>query len=470
MSSGPGLSDAIPNRYAGPQVNLVPIQVFPREPLSTDKKYPIGQVVILGKDPSSGTQGDLWYLAKFAAGVADWRILSASGGSVTDLRDQVNTLVTPTNDGYIDIDGAVVANGANPSGIPLETVGSTNTLTIQQQVASAIAGAPADKNDAGICSFDNTAFSVDANGYVTLTGGAGPAVDSVNVDFNTAPGTDPVVATAGGVISIAGATVASGANASAPVATHSRAANAFNIEVQVGADRTGAPANKFDAGLVSFNDTQFVTDSNGYTSLVGGADLPGIQTLTSDDPTAVGPDGSGNVTCTGEAVANATNAKPLFVDAGANALNWEIQVATEITGAPADKNDAGICSFDDLDFTVDTNGYVSLVEKFTWTEVAINTSMAVNTGYILNDGASHDLLLPSTAVAGDTVKIIRKGAGGCVITQGASQVIHFNTSATTVGAAGTLTSSNQWDAITIVCVTANTTWVVMESSGMWTAA
>src|SRR3990167_4317918 len=63
MSSGPGLSDAIPNRYAGPQVNLVPIQVFPREPLSTDKKYPIGQVVILGKDPSSGTQGDLWYLA-----------------------------------------------------------------------------------------------------------------------------------------------------------------------------------------------------------------------------------------------------------------------------------------------------------------------------------------------------------------------------------------------------------------------
>ncbi len=62
----------------------------------------------------------------------------------------------------------------------------------------------------------------------------------------------------------------------------------------------------------------------------------------------------------GSTVANATNAQPLFTTGSGNTVTAEIQVATEITGAPGDKNDAGICSFDDASFAVDADGYVTL--------------------------------------------------------------------------------------------------------------
>ncbi|MFO7800502.1 MAG: hypothetical protein R6V22_12105, partial [Rhodohalobacter sp.] len=87
-----------------------------------------------------------------------------------------------------------------------------------------------------------------------------------------------------------------------------------------------------------------------------------IDTITGDDATPVSPDGNGNLNFTGEAVANATNAKPIYFDgdAGTNTQNAEIQVTTAVTGAPGDKLDAGIASFDDEAFLVDSDGYVEL--------------------------------------------------------------------------------------------------------------
>lgn len=336
---------------------------FPRAPTGTDTKNKnTGErfnTLTYALDTSTG---DLWYLAAFNAGVADWRKLADAEGAVTTLLDQVDAQVDPNTSGQINVDGSTVNNAANPSGIPLETVAGTNTLTIQQQVATARTGAPGDKNDAGICSFDDTAFSVDGDGYVTLAGGSGPAVDSVDVDFNTAPGTDPVVPTAAGVMQIYGNTVTNGTNAAAPVATHSRAANQFHVDVQLAADRTGAPANPNDAGMCSFDDTEFVVDANGYVSLVGASGAPAIQKIDGDGGGAVGPNASGTVFYFGQVVANGTRAKPLWTEdtPGSNQMDFELQVATARTGAPGDKLDAGIASFDDTYFTCDTDGYVSL--------------------------------------------------------------------------------------------------------------
>lgn len=322
------------------------------------------------------------------------------------------------------------------------------------QVGAAITGAPADANDAGLASFDDTMFTVDANGFVQLAG-VGLAVDSLLVDAFTAPGTQPVVPDGAGQITIAGSVVAA---QSVPVRSHSTAANSVTLEVQVASTVPAVPGNKNAAGLVQPNSAQFSVDADGYmtliggslaidsqsgddgvvifpaatgnfgwqgltvanathtkpvyfkdsaiantidldvqlgvavaatpgdsndagllcvndaqftvdatsgmASLVGGANLPAIQTLTSDDPTIVGPDASGNIDITGEAVANATNAKPVFVDAGANALNVEVQVAAAITGAPGDKLDAGLSSYDDSAFTVDADGYVQLANPY----------------------------------------------------------------------------------------------------------
>lgn len=196
--------------------------------------------------------------------------------------------------------------------------------------------------------------------WIIIGGATTQPIDSIGVQFNTSPGVDPVLPDVAGLVSIDGNVVASGTNASTPVATHSRALNAFDLDVQVSSAVAPTPSDTNDVGLCSFDNTQFNVDANGFVSLVGGGIA--VDSLTGDDSTEVGPDGAGNIDVTGEAVANASNVKPLYIDgdAGTNSLNWEIQVAAAVTGAPGDKNDAGIASFDDQAFLLNSDGYVEL--------------------------------------------------------------------------------------------------------------
>ena len=352
-------------------LSKAPKYVYPRPPTTSDKKdpltntyYEIGSFWVIGHNRqsgipvASGTEGAIWYLSEFdASGDAIWIPFSSGGGTppLLKMRDQVNAEASPTAAGLFDLDGSTVANGANPSGIPLETVSGTNKMDFQLQVATERTGAPGDKNDAGICSFDDTAFSVDADGYVTLAGGAGPAIDTMTGDDSVAVSPDGA-----GNFNWIGNTVANATHAKPVYFKDSSTANAEDLDVQVSAAITGAPGDSNDAGLCSFNDTQFTVTSDGYVALAGGADLPSIQTLTGDDSVATGPDASGNMDIQGLAVANATNAKPLYFNGGTNSEVAEIQVATEIASAPGDKNDAGICSFDSADFAVDDDGFVTL--------------------------------------------------------------------------------------------------------------
>src|SRR5271170_6282851 len=116
----------------------------------------------------------------------------------------------------LEVLGTIVASHS----IPLETTGSGNTLTIVTQYASAAATSVA--TNAGMASFDSTDFTVDASGYVTLSGSA--AIESFEVDTFTAPGTNPVVPTGLGLITITGGQVASGTTSNV-IRTISLAAN-----------------------------------------------------------------------------------------------------------------------------------------------------------------------------------------------------------------------------------------------------
>ena len=193
---------------------------------------------------------------------------------------------------------------------------------------------------------------------LVLGPGSGTATVQFDIDANTAPGTDPTLPTGAGAVTISGSAVAAH---SVPVETHSRAANAFNIEVQVGSAVTGAPGNTNAAGIVQFDDTQFSVNSDGYVSLIGGG--AAIDTMTGDAGGAISPDGAGNIDIQGVTVANAANAKPVFVQGtgGSNLLEVDVQVGVARTGAPVNSNDAGLVSFDDTAFSVDANGYVSLI-------------------------------------------------------------------------------------------------------------
>lgn len=111
--------------------------------------------------------------------------------------------------------------------------------------------------------------------------------------------------------------------------------------------------------------------------------------------------------------------------------------------------------------TIGTSGFAS----FSWTTASINTSMAINTGYITLGAGVLTMTLPTTAAVGSVIRIAGQGAGGWSIAQSAGQTIHFGSSNTTTGAGGSLSSTNRYDSVELVCSVANLDFVVVSCIG-----
>ncbi len=92
-------------------------------------------------------------------------------------------------------------------------------------------------------------------------------------------------------------------------------------------------------------------------------------------------------------------------------------------------------------------------------------TMVASTQYVADNAGLVTLTLPAVAAIGDTFRIIGKGAGGWSMAQAAGQTSHVGNQATTAGVGGSVSSTNQWDVITIICVTANTTFSVQANQG-----
>lgn len=80
-----GYSANDPLRYLGPNIAIVAIVTRTRSPLGSDIKQPntgkyygFGTFWLVGKNPTTGTQGDLWYLSKIEASIAYWVQLNAT--------------------------------------------------------------------------------------------------------------------------------------------------------------------------------------------------------------------------------------------------------------------------------------------------------------------------------------------------------------------------------------------------------
>ena len=101
-----------------------------------------------------------------------------------------------------------------------------------------------------------------------------------------------------------------------------------------------------------------------------------------------------------------------------------------------------------------------------YTEVTgTSQTMAADNEYTANNAGLVTLTLPTTAAIGTTIIVNGKGAGGFLIAQNSSQLIHFGSVVTTTGVSGSLASTNQWDNVRLKCVTANTTWIVQSAQG-----
>jgi hypothetical protein len=102
-----------------------------------------------------------------------------------------------------------------------------------------------------------------------------------------------------------------------------------------------------------------------------------------------------------------------------------------------------------------------------WSVITASTPGVQNNGYIANAASLVQVSLPTTATVGSCLYIARNlnASGSWSITQSAGQQILCGSLSTMLGSLGSLSSTKNSDAITLVCVTANTIWSVLSMMG-----
>jgi len=217
----PGVPLSVPNNPSPKQGQVIPIEAFPREPLTTDTQYPVGFVVIISKNPSTGQQGDLWYLSKFVSGEAIWEQFSIVSGvsGITGIETSSGLpSVKPNGSG----DVLVVGDGTF---IKTSGIGPGSTATISPVAPYAL---------------------------------------SFEVDSSTAPGTNPVLPTASGQLTIQGGQVAAGTTTNGLRAA-SLAANSLVIQAQRSSAQSSSTVGA--NGLIHASSLDFTVDSNAFLQL-----------------------------------------------------------------------------------------------------------------------------------------------------------------------------------------------------------
>jgi hypothetical protein len=357
-----GISRFIPTDYTGPTSNLIPVRYFPREPTTTDKKYPVGQFVIISKNPISGIQGEIWYLSKFdSVGDAIWIKFTSGGGGAginTVITDDGAPAVQPDLNGNINIFGStdITVTGQGPG----------DTVTV-------------------------TAGATLATSYVTDNGTAIPALNILNIVGDGAVDTSAVGNT-----------------------------------ITVNAGQTIPTTFTTDAGVA--------TPSSNNLDVIGGT---GINTSGAGDTITI----------------NAAATVPITFAADAGTAQAAANIITFAGSGSTTTSAAG-----------STVTILSSGGGISWNEVLTDTpatQMAVDMGYVTNNVARVELLLPLTAPFGSVMWVVGKGSGGWQINQNGGQTIISDGSSTTLGAAGTLTSEDDLATVYLLCTTATTTWTVI---------
>jgi hypothetical protein len=90
--------------------------------------------------------------------------------------------------------------------------------------------------------------------------------------------------------------------------------------------------------------------------------------------------------------------------------------------------------------------------------------LAMNILFFPDEVSLVSYLLPVSASVGDIVTVIGKGSGGWQVTQNAGQIIHTSSGSTTPGT-GTLSSTNRYDVVVLVCIADNVEFSVLSSTG-----
>jgi hypothetical protein len=107
----------------------------------------------------------------------------------------------------------------------------------------------------------------------------------------------------------------------------------------------------------------------------------------------------------------------------------------------------------------------------TWTSVVNPTfTMVENNGYIANNSSLVVFTLPAICAQGSIFAITGGASGNGLwrIAQNAGQTIHYLSTTTTSGTSGSISNVTQYQTLYFLCITANTTFSVLNSTGNFT--
>jgi len=186
---------------------------------------------------------------------------------------------------------------------------------------------------------------------------------------------------------------------------------------------------------------------------ITGAGGGGILTLTPDDANVVSP------------VAGNCN---IYGDPNQGVSTSGVSPSLFVTVANATTASKGVAQFNPVDFNV-AAGIVSLTGgpgAAFWAATFGPQILTPNHGWIATNAGGTTFTLPAVSAQGDAVAVQGQGAGGWVIHQLAGQQIIFNSvSHTTPGAGGSVSSTDAYDSIYLVCLTANLIWLAVNYKG-----
>ena len=186
----------------------------------------------------------------------------------------------------------------------------------------------------------------------------------------------------------------------------------------------------------------------------------GVTTTTKDYTT--------NVT-TGSLQLNSTNAGVLYATSGlvgSTAALTDGQMLIGNTGNPPSVGTISAAAGSGITVTAGA-GTLALASTapFTWTQVNADGALVINQGTVNIKAGLLTMSLPVTSAINTVIKLVGVGAGGWIITQAANKQILVGNTNTTLGAGGTLASTNKGDCVSIVCTTADLVWRVYSMVG-----
>lgn len=237
-----------------------------------------------------------------------------------------------------------------------------------------------------------------------------------------------------------------------------------------------------NANVAVGSQAMFLSTGN-HNTAVG---LGSLFKCTGDDNTAVGQttlqnltSGSNNIAIgdlAGNNYGSSESSNILINSGGIPAESNTIRIGTQ--GSTLGQQDrcfvagiAGVTTSNSNFVTVDTvtgqlGATASAGSNFTYTDITgTSQAMVANNGYTANNIALVTFTLPATAAYGTIVSIIGKGSGLWTIVQAAGQTIHYGSSNTTTGVGGSLSSTLQYDVVTLLCTIADTDFTVISSIG-----